>query len=339
MADDDEPHVLAREWQRWAVENLLRGSPRSEIEQALREEGVPDAITKPAIDAIVRSPIFEAALPFARESRRYRTLARLHRAIAKSAPHPTRIERTTFPGVEAFFDRFVATSTPVIFTDLVTRWPAFGAWTLPRLRERFGDVPIRITDERASDPDYDARHEHHTREVSLGAYVDRVLAAGETNDFYMVANNKNLARTALAALLDDVAFPDGLVVGERLKDASALWIGPAGTVTPLHHDTSNILFCQLIGRKRFRLISPWEIGVLDGARSMYAGVNPEAPDLERHPWWPDVIVKDEVIAPGEALFLPVGWWHHVRALDVSLSLATNCFVTPNRFDWFVPSRE
>jgi ribosomal protein L16 Arg81 hydroxylase len=72
-------------------------------------------------------------------------------------------------------------------------------------------------------------------------------------------------------------------------------------------------------------------------RTDYA--HPEAPDLERYPWWPHVLVKDEVIAAGDALFVPVGWWHHVRALDPSISLASNCFVTPNRFDWYVPARD
>ncbi len=200
-------------------------------------------------------------------------------------------------------------------------------------------MPIRITDQRESDADYDINHAAHTREITLAAYVDRILASGETNDFYMIANNRNLARTALSAMLDDVSLPDGLVAKERMREASALWLGPAGTVTPLHHDTSNILFCQLVGRKRYRMIAPWEIAVLDGARAMYAGVDPEAPDLTRYPWWPDVLVKDEVLAAGEALFIPVGWWHHVRALDVSISLAMNCFVTPNRFEWFVPSRD
>jgi hypothetical protein len=330
---------LAREWQRWATENLLRGAPRSEIETALRDEGVPDEIAKPALDAILSSPVLEAALPFARESRRFRTFARLHRAIGKSAPRPTRIARLPFPGVDAFYERFVATSTPAIFPDLVPAWPAFGKWTPEHLRERFGQVPIRITDGRTSDPDYDMNHVAHTREVTLAAYVDRMLTSGETNDFYMVANNRNLAQTALSAMLEDVSLPRGLLATERLAAASALWLGPAGTVTPLHHDTSNILFCQLVGRKRYRMIAPWEIALLDGARSMYAGVDPEAPDLSRYPWWPDVVVKDEVLAPGDALFIPVGWWHHVRALDVSISLAMNCFVTPNRFDWFVPARD
>jgi len=105
-------------------------------------------------------------------------------------------------------------------------------------------------------------------------------------------------------------------------------------VTPLHHDTSNILFCQIYGRKRFRLISPLEVGLLERARSLYSTVDPESPAGTRALAGMGVI--DFVLGPGEALFLPAGYWHHVRALDVSISLALNHFARPNHFDWYRP---
>ncbi len=43
-----------------------------------------------------------------------------------------------------------------------------------------------------------------------------------------------------------------------------------------------------------------------------------------------VPVLTTVVEPGELLFIPVGWWHAVRSLDVSMSLSfTNfCFNEP-----------
>jgi ribosomal protein L16 Arg81 hydroxylase len=42
---------------------------------------------------------------------------------------------------------------------------------------------------------------------------------------------------------------------------------------------------------------------------------------------------DIIPEPGEVLFMPVGWWHHVRALEVSMTLAFTNFVFPNHFNW------
>jgi hypothetical protein len=332
MADD----ALAPAWQGWIAENLLRGASIDDVAAGLAEEGLAPAEARARVEEVARSPILRAALPFARESRRYRTYARLDHARWAARPAPTTIARIPWPGLDAFFERYWAPGNPVIFTDVVTKWPAMARWTLDALEARFGDAPIRITEGREAHPDYDVEAASLAKETTLRDYIKRIRARPESNDLYMIARNKNVA-DALAGVLDDVVLPEGLF-RDDVRDGSAFWLGPAGTVTPLHHDTSNILFCQVLGRKRYRMIAPMEIGVLDGARSMYAAVDPEAPDLARFPWWKDVLVRDEVIAPGEALFIPVGWWHHVRALDVSASLAINGFRVPNRYEWFVPAR-
>jgi len=117
-----------------------------------------------------------------------------------------------------------------------------------------------------------------------------------------------------------------------LPSSSALWFGPRGTVTPLHHDTSSILFCQVYGSKRVQLISPLELSMYGVAQSLYSRANAET----RQSLPEDVQVLDVTLAAGEALFIPAGYWHQVRALDVSISLALNGFREPNSFDWFRP---
>jgi hypothetical protein len=332
-------------WERWVAENLLRGAEADTLTAELIREGVTPNEAATIVRAVATSPILEAALPFARESRRLRTFARLDGARWRGAAHPTTVERIKWPGLDVLLDRYWATGAPVVIEGLVSEWPAMKRWSLASLAERFGDVEVAITDGRSADPDYDMNHERHTRNVTLRDLVERISREPESNDFYMVANNRNVFGP-LSALLEDVVWPDGLVRKSPVEGgtceavpSSAIWIGPGGTVTPLHHDTSNILFCQVVGRKRFKLIAPLEIAVLDGARAMYAAVDPDAPDLERFPWWPDVLVREVTLEPGEALFLPVGVWHHVRSLEPSVSLALNGFDCPNEFDWFVPARD
>jgi ribosomal protein L16 Arg81 hydroxylase len=45
-------------------------------------------------------------------------------------------------------------------------------------------------------------------------------------------------------------------------------------------------------------------------------------------------VIDVVIGPGDLLFLPIGWWHYVRGLDVSITMTFTNFVFNNDFSSF-----
>jgi ribosomal protein L16 Arg81 hydroxylase len=49
-----------------------------------------------------------------------------------------------------------------------------------------------------------------------------------------------------------------------------------------------------------------------------------------------LVVKDFVLTPGQALFLPVGWWHCVRALDPSASIGLVDFIWPNNWESCFP---
>lgn len=332
MGEHDRELEVAPEWWRWATENLLRGVAEGLVSEQLQAAGVSGAQARELISAIVGSPIFLAARPFARAARQHEMLARLQQRMAAAARDPTEIPRRSGVSAAELRDVYVAGNIPVILTDVVTRWPAFGRWTPAYLSETFGDVVVDVTTGRLSDPDYDMHAARHTESTSLRDFVARIEAARtETNDFYMVANNRVLERTRLGALLSDVVLPDGYCAAQRLLGSSALWLGPAGTVTPLHYDTSNILFGQVYGRKRYRMIAPFETSLFEGARAMYAARDPEQGSMD------PVLVKDVVLEPGEALFIPVGWWHHVRALDASISLGINSFPFHNNFDWYRPS--
>ena len=336
MGEPDEPaeRELSSEWLEWAAENLARGAPATEVEAALVEEGASTQHARRVVAALSASPILRAARRIARGAARSAAVLRLLDTAREAAPGSP-LPRRPWPGREEFEERYWAGSRPVVFKGLVSRWRAMQAWAPDRLVERFGDAQVDVAIGRASDPDYDQHTARHTQRMTLREFVGRIQAAGESNDLYMVANHRNLLRE-LGPLLEDVELPADVIRAESAAPGAAFWLGPAGTVTPRHHDTSNPLFCQVVGRKAFRLVAPTETRLFDEARAMYAAVDPERPDLARFPWWPEVRQLSEVIEPGEALFLPAGWWHHVRALDLSASLAVNAFRRANAFDWYVP---
>jgi hypothetical protein len=324
--------VLSAEWCIWVAENLASGVAASSLVRGLVANGVSRDLATRAVAEIRSSPALHAVAALERRRNQAELASRLVQSLAKHRATKG-IERRTKPSANELFDRYWAGNRPAVFTDAMRGWKL---WSPQDMKRLLGRVRIEVTENREADPFYDERFREHSRKTTMGAFVDRVLAAGETNDFYMVANNKTMDRPALARLLERVVIDETWFDPKRVAGGTSLWLGPKGTVTPLHHDTTNILFCQVHGRKKFLLAAPSELRLLDVARGFYADLDPEAPDLERHPWFRDVTLHSVILEPGEALFLPVGWWHHVRSLDVSISLSLLNFRRMNAFDWYRP---
>jgi len=326
---------LSPTWVHWVAENLLAGAARDTVVVGLCDAGVPKSDAVAAVEEIARSPILSAGHRFAQHCRRLQLVTRLRPALDTAVGRPA-VERVAALEVPEFFARYYATATPVVLTDLVPAWPAFGLWTPAYFRERYGDVEIEAVVGRSADPDYDMHTTQLAQRMPLAAYLDRVTSCGESNDVYFVANSRNIERPGLHPLWDDVRVDAALLDPKRRAGSAALWIGPAGTVTPLHHDTSNILFCNVYGRKRFLLAGPWEEALLGQTRGVYSRVDPEAIDPARHPELARIAWRTVTLEAGESLFLPAGWWHHVRALSVSINLAMTNFAVGNAFDWYRP---
>ncbi|XP_032184485.1 bifunctional peptidase and arginyl-hydroxylase JMJD5 isoform X2 [Mustela erminea] len=85
------------------------------------------------------------------------------------------------------------------------------------------------------------------------------------------------------------------------------------------------LFDQVIGRKYIRLYSPQESEALYPHETHLlhntSQVDVENPDLERFPRFAEAPFLSCILSPGEVLFIPVRYWHYVRALDLSFSVS------------------
>jgi Cupin-like domain len=103
-----------------------------------------------------------------------------------------------------------------------------------------------------------------------------------------------------------------------------LWLGNA-FVTPAHIDELDNLACVVAGRRRFTLFPPEQV------RNLYIGpvdftpagapvslVSLKAPDFGRFPRFREALAAAQVadLEPGDALFIPAVWWHHVESFDV-----------------------
>lgn len=118
--------------------------------------------------------------------------------------------------------------------------------------------------------------------------------------------------------------------------AMHLFVGTAGTCYHTHYDLNPNLHFQLVGRKRFILFPPnqW--------RNLYpfpchhdldrrSRLDLDAPDDERFPRWQKAKGMAVELGPGDCLYIPPFWFHHVQTVTTPcVSMAVWCYDThPN----------
>lgn len=102
-----------------------------------------------------------------------------------------------------------------------------------------------------------------------------------------------------------------------------IWLGNAIT-TPTHLDEWNNIGCVVAGRRRFTLFPPEQIanlyvGPLDFAPTgaPMSLVPLHAPDFTRFPRFRAALAAamSAELGPGDAIYIPPLWWHHVESLE------------------------
>ena len=301
--------------------------------QVVERAGYPRAEGERAIAALDGSPAFAAALGLQQKHRKLEAVALNLQRLWESDPAYGTVEKRACMSDDEFADRYVRGCRPVVLTGHTTDWAAMQRWSSDDLKRRFGHLDVDIQAERNGDPGYEQNKLLRTRQTNLGAFVDQVVRGGATNDYYLTANNEVLRRPEFAPLLDDIGSLPPLCDRAQLADRSSFWFGPAGTITPLHHDTLMLFHTQVVGRKRWRFVSPLEWCRVYNSRNVFSDVDLERPDLARFPAFEHAKVLEVVVEPGETMFLPLGWWHQVTSLDMSLSFSYSCLAMPNQFEY------
>jgi hypothetical protein len=108
------------------------------------------------------------------------------------------------------------------------------------------------------------------------------------------------------------------------RDAkSRVWLGNRTEIST-HFDQSDNIAVVALGRRRFTLFPPWEVGNLyigpfdhTVAGQPISMADPLRPDLDTYPRFAKALEAGLTaeLEPGDAIFIPTLWWHHVAALD------------------------
>lgn len=227
-------------------------------------------------------------------------------------------------------DDLLTSTTPVVLRGLASRWPM---------------VRAALESDRAGS-DY-------LRRYYQGATVGAMLGAPESGGrfFYnhdLSGFNFQPVQARLTGVLDEIEAKrqmdpaptiyvgstsvDTCLPGFRqfndlqlgARDALAsIWIGNRTRIAA-HYDLPDNVAVVAAGHRRFTLFPP------DQLKNLYVGpvdftpagqaislVDFLHPDFEKFPKFAEALQHAQVaeLGPGDALFIPSMWWHHIEALD------------------------
>ncbi|PZU96124.1 MAG: hypothetical protein DCE90_10255 [Pseudanabaena sp.] len=328
---------MTDELRRWIADNKLAGVDDHLLVQGLINYGISPSAANHEVSTTSQNPYFQAGQKFVQLLRKRESHANILAELATLSPRSLTIQRREKISRDEFLENYYAKNMPLILTGITKNWSALSLWNPTYLKTNYGHVEVEVQSNRNSDRLYEINIEKHRYKMRMADYVDDVVSGGATNDYYMVANNGNIEKTELRGLLNDLEmFPEYLDPLD-INGKAFFWFGASGTVTPLHHDPVNLIFVQVYGRKVWQIIPPYYTHLLYNYRGVFSEVDIENPDYDKYPLFQKIPIIEVTLEAGDAIFMPVGWWHAVKSLDISISMSFTNFVFPNKYDWSYPS--
>jgi hypothetical protein len=245
-----------------------------------------------------------------------------------SKPEP--IRELTGIDPRALPDHVLESTAPLVLRGLTAEWPMV----------RAGRESVQAA-------------ANYVRQFYKDATVNAMLGAPsiEGRFFYnddLTGFNFKSVRIKLDTVLDEIARhhaaekPPAIYVGSTTIDTclpgfraendlnfgthtplASIWLGTRTRIAA-HFDLPDNIACVVAGHRRFTLFPPEQlpnlyVGPLDltPAGQAISLVDFARPDLERFPQFEEAMrhARSAELAPGDALFIPSMWWHHIEALD------------------------
>ena len=225
----------------WIAENIFLDSDLNSMHQTLLRHGFLEEDVVREMDAARNSPYVAGATRLKNRLQKREWILNIYRKLNQLDPRSHVVHRREKLSQQQFFDEYYSLNRPVIITGMMDDWPALELWNYSYLRNNFGDRVVEVQFGRSCDANYEVNGTKLRRMMRFGEYVDLIEQAGETNDFYMTANNSSQNKIALAELWKDIRRIPEYLTSSNPTDGF-FWFGPKGTKTPFHHDlTTNCI--------------------------------------------------------------------------------------------------
>ncbi|MFZ1314337.1 MAG: cupin-like domain-containing protein [Chitinophagaceae bacterium] len=223
---------------------------------------------------------------------------------------------------EVFKKEYYEPCLPVVIKNLAKDWPAYSKWNWDYFKQLVGQKKVPLYNNVKSDAytPINTADDYKT----FGEYIDMISSGPAAWRIFLF----NIFDHA-PQLINDFTWPEHLMKG-FVKKYPMLFTGGASSITHMHFDIdmSHILHTQFCGRKRVLMFpyqeqyklyrKPWEVLSLADFSNYYIEGKV---DYEKFPALKLAEGHDFMLEPGDTLFMPAGYWHHMEYLDSGFAMS------------------
>lgn len=157
-----------------------------------------------------------------------------------------------------------------------------------------------------------------SRNVSISTALDTLVSLADAPQPPAIALQAMHVPDIMPSFLGDNTMP--LIDSEI---APRIWIGNRSMIAT-HFDNNHNIGCVVSGSRRFTVFPPDQVGNLyigpllrTPGGSPISVVDLRAPDHTRFPRFRQALEsgQEAVLEPGDAIYIPILWWHGVESLD------------------------
>lgn len=228
------------------------------------------------------------------------------------------------PSIEDFTENHFGSGQPAILRDCMEHWPAMTNWCDP-------SYLVAVASNRIVPIEVGNNYTNESWSQDLVKFQDffrrqflQTEPSKEPSIEYLAQHN---LFDQIPRLREDILIPEYCCVSSQSEEDVDIkaWLGPRGTVSPMHHDPKHNLLCQLFGHKRIILAAPDDSPNLYPFESNLLGntsqIDAENLDEIKFPLVKRAKFYHLTLYRGEMLYIPPKWWHHVRSLSKSFSVS------------------
>jgi hypothetical protein len=224
---------------------------------------------------------------------------------------------------EVFKRDFYEPGQPVVIKKLSHEWPAVSKWNWDYFKQLVGDKRVPLYNNVKSDAYTPVNKADDYK--TFGEYIDMISKGPAAWRIFLF----NIFDHA-PELINDFTWPEHLMKG-FIKKYPMLFTGGAGSITHMHFDIdlSHILHTQFAGRKRVLMFpykeqyklyrKPFEVLSLADFSRYYE--QDGSIDYQKFPALKLAEGLDFILEPGDTLFMPAGYWHHMEYLDSGFAMS------------------